>query len=279
LQIEKTENLPNNICQNCVQRLENSISLKADFLESSKVFEEYLVVPGTQKPSELEDTGENLENFDESTNDEKQNFEFMEPLDIKEETVELPLIVSPEKQEKKMMRPTRCFLCDCEFDSTPEIHFELNHKEIRKMNCQSCDFETHYPWFMNLHLEIHKTSEKLCENCGKSIKSTSFSSHVAHCTRNKEGMKRFICKYCQKAYHKNYLLKVHERSHSGENPYSCSECHESFPKRILLRTHNMLIHNAEPEFRCEYCFKGFIVRNRLLSHQASCQKHKIYQNT
>lgn len=178
----------------------------------------------------------------------------------------------------KTMRPVKCFLCDVDFEDSPEAHFELNHKEIKQMKCKLCDFDTFYPWYLNLHYQVHQNATKLCENCGKMVKTTSFFSHVGHCTRNREGMKKFACSYCPLRYHKPYLLKVHERCHSGETPYLCSVCNLAFAKKILLRKH-LLVHGATPEFQCDNCQKGFIVKNRFLAHQASCQKQKIYQNS
>jgi hypothetical protein len=46
------------------------------------------------------------------------------------------------------MRPLKCYLCDCDFETTPEEHFEAQHSLVQVMRCSRCEFETEFPWYL-----------------------------------------------------------------------------------------------------------------------------------
>jgi hypothetical protein len=53
------------------------------------------------------------------------------------------------------VRPKKCYLCDCEFETTPEDHFKERHTLIEQTRCRLCDFETEFPWYLNLHMQVN----------------------------------------------------------------------------------------------------------------------------
>lgn len=114
------------------------------------------------------------------------------------------------------VRPKKCYLCDVDFTTTAEDHFKENHTLIAQTRCTMCEFETEFPWYLNLHYQIHADDVKLCDFCGKMFKRGSYHSHERYCVRNKETMERFPCRFCPATYLRAYYRTVHERIHTHE---------------------------------------------------------------
>ena len=53
-----------------------------------------------------------------------------------------------------------------------------------------------------------------------------------------------MCKKCNKAYKRNYLLKEHMRTHSGKNPFVCTVCGKAFARKLNMQVH-MRTHSGE----------------------------------
>jgi hypothetical protein len=69
-------------------------------------------------------------------------------------------VPEPPNPSKPNIRPVRCFLCDCDFESTPEMHFEIHHVPGQMMSCTKCEFQIDSPWYMNLHKQLHSEGEE-----------------------------------------------------------------------------------------------------------------------
>lgn len=175
---------------------------------------------------------EPVENFENTSKEESDYLDFLDmqqeneddeiespsdrDLDDKTEETEKPIAIVESQSAPKL--PARCYLCDKEFEATPKIHFEVNHRQIGKFSCKydRCSFEIDNLWHLNLHYQVHAEDVKLCNFCGKVFTRGSFLYHKSHCGREEEERKKFRCRFCPNSYSRNHVLKVHERIHTNE---------------------------------------------------------------
>uniref|UniRef100_A0A8C5G0I5 C2H2-type domain-containing protein n=1 Tax=Gouania willdenowi TaxID=441366 RepID=A0A8C5G0I5_GOUWI len=68
--------------------------------------------------------------------------------------------------------------------------------------------------------------------------------------------KRFVCGKCGKSFQYHYLLRRHQRSHTGEKPFCCSVCGKRFSQKENLLYHAGL-HTGHKRFSCPVCQRRF----------------------
>ncbi|KAJ8669594.1 hypothetical protein QAD02_000853 [Eretmocerus hayati] len=88
----------------------------------------------------------------------------------------------------------------------------------------------------------------------------------AECTPEKD----FMCKICDKAFHKKHNLNNHmQRIHSSNKPYACNLCKRRFSYRKAWETHTES-HRFEKIFSCEICGKisssGDGLKKHIMTH-------------
>ncbi|XP_023709223.1 zinc finger protein 333-like [Cryptotermes secundus] len=76
----------------------------------------------------------------------------------------------------------------------------------------------------------------------------------------------FYCDVCSKSFKKYSVLRIHQRTHSGERPFCCEVCNTTFKQYSHLKTH-LRIHSEERPFYCNVCNKSF-------KHHSSLKIHK-----
>ncbi|KAJ3128969.1 hypothetical protein HK101_005310, partial [Irineochytrium annulatum] len=70
---------------------------------------------------------------------------------------------------------------------------------------------------------------------------------------------------CLKTFTRQYNLKSHYRSHTGERPYLCRFCPHTFSRKHDLRRHEKL-HGGGRPFACVACGRGFARADALKRH-------------
>lgn len=176
-----------------------------------------------------------------------------------------------------------CQICHTLFkrDWSLRLHMQSQHPatvagEQRTYECYICRKQQKSEPTLKAHIYEHTRARNwLCPQCGMRFKTQS--TLEVHSMRNDhhlggEAEKPFHCEVCGKRFANIYVLKGHERVHTGERPFSCSICGKDFGSKTNLRQH-AVVHSERRPFQCnicEYtCKTNCNLRKHLLIHTRS----------
>uniref|UniRef100_A0A8D0L4T7 Zinc finger protein 282 n=1 Tax=Sphenodon punctatus TaxID=8508 RepID=A0A8D0L4T7_SPHPU len=113
-----------------------------------------------------------------------------------------------------------------------------------------------------------------CSECGKTFGvKKSLKVHQ----RSHHGQERpYECTECRKSFNCHSGLVRHQMTHRGERPYKCEECGKCYSRKEHLQNHQRL-HTGERPFQCAACGKRFIRKQNLLKHQRIHTGERPYQ--
>ncbi|XP_022105474.1 zinc finger protein Xfin-like [Acanthaster planci] len=75
---------------------------------------------------------------------------------------------------------------------------------------------------------------------------------------------RFVCQYCNKAFHDKKDCRQHENTHTGFKPYECSVCGKRLSRLYSLKVH-MMGHTGIKPYACLYCRSTFRDQAKFIS--------------
>ncbi|XP_068608438.1 zinc finger and BTB domain-containing protein 24 [Brachionichthys hirsutus] len=108
----------------------------------------------------------------------------------------------------------------------------------------------------------YPNTEARCEDCSKVFQNQLL---LRIHQRTHTGEKPFQCSVCGKAFTQKHALLAHQRIHTGEKPFVCSVCSKALSSKHTLQEH-MNLHEEKKSFRCEKCGKTFSQKRQLKSH-------------
>lgn len=117
------------------------------------------------------------------------------------------------------------------------------------------------------HIRVHSDKRPCkCEFCGKSYRiEQDLARHVRDVH---EGLKKYACDICGRAFANKGARDDHRRIHTGERPYACEHCPKTFRTLNSIYIHNRVHTNYKPH-KCSYCGKYFRSKQRLTNHETT----------
>ena len=169
-----------------------------------------------------------------------------------------------------------CHHCNSAFKRSGELTLHLKfHSGIKDFSCELCD-----EWFVTSgNLLVHKVTHTdarpfQCNVCHMAFKLMPTLKN--HTKIHQERVRNHACNYCQKLFYDNTNMKLHEKTHSKENPHTCPVCEKLFAQISYLKTHLDRCHYDEGDvmaFKCVICKKGY-PKQYLLNRHMKCNKVK-----
>lgn len=176
----------------------------------------------------------------------------------------------------------KCLLCNGEMDTLKSlrehlvtVHSKVIYSDIKDHIVQfrlkegdvydCCMCTAKYETFKSLtqHMNSHYRNFD-CPKCDSSF--TTKRSLIVHSAIHKEGT--FKCSLCDKVFSTLVKKRYHERcSHEKRNRVSpCPYCKLEFSSYYMKNVHLTKFHNVEHKYKCNVCFKKFILKNLLMQH-------------
>lgn len=273
--MDPTDNLPTQICLNCVRELENAYKFRRKCQETDKGYRKTTLTPHNIKTENTTDEHHNetlqiVEIESIKTNDEA-SMELEEDVDTnfdndlaEKEIRAIPQLfltrdTKPEKKsvirkaapkvirKKKKMRKDKYVyykICDICGKHTRNLKSHLDtHSSGKSYSCDVCDKKFKFKSGLIIHKSIHDpTPRKKCEVCGKTFHILAqYRRHfVYHANERK-----FECETCGKRFNTLDILRVHARTHTDERPYSCPECGKTFRTAGCVSRHKRIVHRSK----------------------------------
>lgn len=128
--------------------------------------------------------------------------------------------------------------------------------------------------------------EYICYKCNDIFPSKrGLKQHAKTCSENTENASseiesvektaKFNCTQCPYKCQSPAILKIHERTHTGEKPFSCKFCDYKSGQKNNVAKH-ILVHMKEKPFRCQYCDYRCAQKNNLVVHERTHTGYKPF---
>ncbi|XP_026735205.1 histone-lysine N-methyltransferase PRDM9-like [Trichoplusia ni] len=128
-------------------------------------------------------------------------------------------------------------------------------------------------------ISMNIKGQYICYKCHDVFPSKrGLKHHSKSCTENEnlvERVGKFGCSQCSYRCQSPAILKIHERTHSGEKPFSCTFCDYKSGQKNNVAKH-ILVHMKEKPFRCQYCDYRCAQKNNLVVHERTHTGYKPF---
>ncbi|XP_052749085.1 zinc finger protein 334-like [Galleria mellonella] len=130
----------------------------------------------------------------------------------------------------------------------------------------------------DLSMDIIK-GEYTCYKCNVIFPSKRLlKQHSKNCledSEQSEKLGKFGCSQCSYRCQSPAILKIHERTHTGEKPFSCTFCPYKSGQKNNVAKH-ILVHMKEKPFKCQYCEYRCAQKNNLVVHERTHTGYKPF---
>lgn len=128
-------------------------------------------------------------------------------------------------------------------------------------------------------ISMNIKGQYICYKCNDVFPSKrGLKHHAKSCTDSDqlvEKVGKFSCSQCAYRCQSPAILKIHERTHSGEKPFSCTFCDYKSGQKNNVAKH-ILVHMKEKPFRCQYCDYRCAQKNNLVVHERTHTGYKPF---
>ncbi|XP_053984151.1 zinc finger protein 883-like isoform X2 [Hylaeus volcanicus] len=192
-------------------------------------------------------------------------------------------------ESKESLRYT-CNLCEKSFTKKSELKKHINrHSDVNQIQhpdetelvnkarqlinhrvsykCDTCKKVIFTKRGFLRHIRVHFDKRPCkCDLCGKSYRiEQDLARHIRDVH---EGLKKYACDICGRAFANKGAKDDHRRIHTGERPYACEHCPKVFRTLNSIYIHNR-VHTDYKPHQCSYCGKHFRNRQRLTHHETT----------
>ncbi|XP_045485512.1 zinc finger protein 182 isoform X2 [Pieris rapae] len=128
--------------------------------------------------------------------------------------------------------------------------------------CSQCHKEFRCQTQLDMHVRTHTGDKPFgCMFCPKQFSQKhNLTIHL----RIHTGEKPYQCEMCSKTFSTQGNLSVHLKTHTGQKDHICEVCKKAFVTSSELNRH-MTKHTGFKKFKCDLCDKGFTQKRELVS--------------